>query len=90
LGTKSQKNDKPFPFGNERGNMKKKKEIVVLTKKFGYITGFISATKKQEKYTYTMIDHNGNPYVLGTFDTEQLAKVKRVEEDLTYDYSSLV
>ena len=67
-----------------------KREIVVSTQKFGYITGFISAKAVDGKYEYTMIDHNGNPYTLGTFTSEQLAKVKRIEEDLTYDYSMLV
>jgi len=79
-----------------------KKEIVISTKKFGYITGFISGKKKvlksessfpveqKDVYDYTMIDHNGNQYILGTFTAEQLAKVKRIEEDLTYDYSMLI
>lgn len=70
--------------------MNHKKEIVVLTKKFGYITGFLSAIAKYGKYDYTMVDHNGNIYVFGTFDAEQLAKVKRVEEDGSYDYTAVV
>lgn len=70
--------------------MNHKKEIVVLTKKFGYITGFLSAELKYGKYDYKMIDHLGNLYVLGTFDMEQLSKVKRFEEDGVYDYTMVI
>lgn len=69
-----------------------KKEIVVITNKFDYITGYIGCTKISEGlYNYKMIDHNGIPYDLGCFTTEQLAKVTKLEtEDNTYDYTALV
>ena len=67
-----------------------KKVVVVMTKKFGYITGFISAVKRDNAYEYTMIDYAGTPHTLGLFTSDQLTKVKRIEEDGTYDYTSLI
>ena len=70
------------------------KQIVVITKKFGFITGRLQCEKTPNgNYFYTMIENeNGNRVrVLGEFTTSQLAKVKKLEEESqTYDYSSIV
>lgn len=70
------------------------KQIVVITKKFGFITGHLQGKKTPNgNYSYTMIEsENGNRVrVLGEFTVAQLAKVKKLEdESQTYDYSSIV
>lgn len=69
----------------------RKKVVAVGTNAYGFLTGYLSAKKVDDKYEYILVDRYGRVYNLGLFTQEQLKKVTKLEnEENTYDYSHLV